>query len=161
MASTFGDRIDELKAMVGTGDLTGTCVVDQLYAQVQHEELTFNHPRGGQALYLQAPLMENYGKYLQSYADRLLEDGGEQAIVDAMEDLAEDGGVATRAPVLYANLRASGHPMVDSDGVTVYDRPARQHRLSEEELKALWRLHHPVPSKYTAKQLRFLWSRGI
>jgi hypothetical protein len=161
VAGTFGDRIDELKAMVGTGDLTGTCVVDQLYAQVQHEELTFNHPRGGQALYLQAPLLENYPHYLQTYADRLLEDGGEQAIVDAMEDLAEDGGVATRAPVLYSNLRASGHPMVDSDGVTVYDRPPRQHRLSEEELKALWRLHHPVPSKYTAKQLRFLWSRGI
>lgn len=161
MASTFGDRIDELKAMVGTGDLTGTVVVDQIYAQVQHEELTFNHPRGGQALYLQAPLMENYPHYLQTYADRLLEDGGEQAMVGAMEDLAEDGGVATRAPVLYSNLRASGHPMVDSDGVTVYDRPPRQHRLSEEELRALWRLHHPIPSKYTAKQLRFLWSRGI
>lgn len=161
MASTFGDRIDELKAMVGTGDLTGTVVCDQIYAQVQHEELTFNHPRGGQALYLQAPLLENYPHYLQTYADRLLEDGGEQAIVDAVEDLAEDGGVATRAPVLYSNLRASGHPMVDSDGVTVYDRPPRQHRLSEEELRALWRLHHPIPSKYTAKQLRFLWSRGI
>jgi hypothetical protein len=82
-------------------------------------------------------------------------------MVAAMEDLAEDGGVATHAPVLWSNLRASGAPSVVSDGVTVYDRPARQHRLSEEELKALYRLHHPVPSRFTARQLRFLWSRGI
>jgi hypothetical protein len=123
--------------------------------------LDLHHPLGGQALYLQAPLMEKYSDYLNAYARQVLEDGGEQSLIASMEDLAEDGGVATRAPVLYANLRASGHPMVESDGVTVYDRPARQHRLSEEELKALWRLHHPIPSKYTAKQLRFLWSRGI
>lgn len=161
MAGTFGDRIDELKAMVGTGDLVGRVVVDQRYAQVQHEHLDWNHPRGGQALYLQAPLLENYPHYLQAYADRLLEDGGEPAMVDAMEDLAEDGGVATRAPVLYANLRASGHPIVDSDGRNIYDRPPRQHRLSEEELKAIYRQHHPIPSKYSAKELRFLWSRGF
>jgi len=105
--------------------------------------------------------MENYSRYLQAYADKLLEDGGEQSVVDSMENLAEDGGVATRAPVLYANLRASGHPMVESDGATIYDRPPRQHRLSEEELRALYRLHHPIPSKYSEKQLRYLWSRGF
>jgi hypothetical protein len=78
-----------------------------------------------------------------------------------MEDLAEDGGVATKAPVLYSNLRASGHPIVTDDGVVIYDRPPRQHRLTEEELKAIYREHNPVPSKYTEKQLRFLWSRGV
>jgi hypothetical protein len=139
----------------------GVVVVDQRYAQVQHEHLDWNHPRGGQALYLQAPLMEKYGDYLTAYARQVLEDGGEQSMITSMEDLAEDGGVATRAPVLYANLRASGHPMVESDGVTVYDRPPRQHRLSEDELRALWREHHPIPSKYSAKELRFLWSRGF
>jgi hypothetical protein len=161
VASTFGARLDELKAMVGSGDLVGTVEVSQIYAQVQHEHLEWSHPRGGQALYLQAPLMENYGKYLRGYADRLLEDGGEQALVDAMEDLAEDGGVATRAPVLYSNLRASGHPKVVSGEVTIYDRPPRQHRLSEEELRAIYREHHPVPSKYSERELRFLWSRGF
>ena len=161
MASTFGDRIDELKAMVGTGDLTGKVVVDQRYAAVQHNSLDFRHPRGGQALYLSQPLLDNHSRYLQAYADRLLEDGGEPSLAECMEDLAEDGGVATRAPVLYSNLRASGHPSVTSDGVTVYDRPPRQHRLSEEELKALYRLHHPVPSRFTERQLRFLWSRGF
>jgi hypothetical protein len=161
MAGTFADRIDILKAMVGTGDLTGKVVVDQAYARAQHENLDWNHPRGGQALYLSQPLLENYPRYLQAFADHLLEDGGESSLAESMEDLAEEGGVATRAPVLYANLRASGAPSVTSDGVTVYSRPPRQHRLSEEELRALYRLHHPVPSRFTEKQLRFLWSRGF
>jgi hypothetical protein len=30
MASTFGDRLDILKDMVGSGDLVGTVVVDQV-----------------------------------------------------------------------------------------------------------------------------------
>jgi hypothetical protein len=161
VAGTFADRIDVLKAMVGTGDLVGKVVVDQVYARYQHEGLDLRHPRGGQALYLSQPLLENHSRYLQAYADRLLEDGGVGAMVESMENLAEDGGVAVRAPVLYANLRASGRPSVVSDGRTVYDRPPRQHRLSEEELRALYRLHHPVPSRATAKQLRFLWSRGF
>jgi hypothetical protein len=69
--------------------------------------------------------------------------------------------VATHAPVLYSNLRASGHPIVTDDGTVIYGRPPRQHRLTEEELKAIYREHNPVPSKYTEKQLRFLWSRGV
>jgi hypothetical protein len=134
-----------------------------MYARYQHllEGLDLHHPRGGQALYLQAPLLENYPRYLQAYADRLLEDGGEQSVIDSMEDLAEEGGVATRAPILYANLRASGSPSVTSDGRSIYDRPPRQHRLTEDELRALWRQHHPIPSKYSARELRFLWARGF
>lgn len=161
MASTFGDRLEVLKEMVGSGDLVGKVVVDQVYAKYQHEGLDFVHPRGGEALYLGQPLLDNHSRYFQAYADRLLEDGGEQAFVDSMEDLAEDGGVATRAPVLYSNLRASGHPSVTSDGVTVYDRDPRQHRLSEEELKAIYRAHHPVPSKDSERELRFLFARGF
>jgi hypothetical protein len=161
MAEAFGDRIDALKEMVGSGKLVGTVEVAQAYARYQHEGLDFAHPRGGGALYLSQPLLDHKDTYLQSYADKLLEDGGEQAIVDAMEDLAEEGGVAMRAPVLYSNLRASGHPSVTSDDVTIYDRPPRQHRLSEDELKAIYREHHPVPSKYTEKQLRFLFARGF
>jgi hypothetical protein len=157
VASTFSDRIDALKAMVGTGDLTGKVVCDQAYARAQHENLNWAHPRGGQALYLSQPLLENHPRYLQAYADHLLEDGGEASLAESMENLAEDGGVAVRAPVLYANLRASGHPSVTSDGVTVYDRPPRQHRLSEEELKALYRAHHPVPDRGGRKP----WNQGV
>jgi hypothetical protein len=134
-----------------------------MYARYQHlpEGLDLRHPRGGQALYLSQPLLENHSRYLQAYADRLLEDGGVGAMIGNVEDLAENGGVAARAPILWSNLRASGHPSVTSGEVTVYDRPPRQHRLSEEELRTLYRLHHPVPSRFTEKQLRFLWSRGF
>jgi hypothetical protein len=127
----------------------------------QHEGLDFHHPRGGQALYLQAPLMEHASTYMQHLADGILDDGGKRAMIENTEDLAEDGGVATRAPILYANLRASGHPSVSDNGVSIYDRPPRQHRLTEEELKAIYRQHHPVPSKYSERELRFLWSRGF
>ena len=105
--------------------------------------------------------MEHYDKYFTEIARTVLDDGGKEAMRSAVEDLAEDGGVATHAPVLYANLRASGHPSVTSDGAVIYDRPPRQHRLTEDELKAIYREHHPIPSKYSERELKFLWSRGI
>lgn len=56
-------------------------------------------------------------------------------------------GVAALAPVLFGDLRDSGHPQVWSpsatikgDGVPRYDRKPRQHRLTEYELKAKARL---------------------
>lgn len=157
----FFERTDFLAEMVGHGDLAGMVEVDQRYAAIQHNSLDFNHPRGGEALYLTTPLLENSDRYFGDIARTLLDEGPEPGMIRSVENLAEEGGVATRAPILYDNLRASGHPSVTSDGVTVYDRPPRQHRLSEAELKAIYRAHHPVPSKFTLKQLRFLWSRGI
>ena len=35
MGSSFAERIDVLKELVGHGDLTGTVVVDQVYAAIQ------------------------------------------------------------------------------------------------------------------------------
>lgn len=157
----FAERMDVLAEMVGDGDLVGSVEVSQIYAHAQHEHLNWKHPRGGRALYLQQPLFEHASAYIEAYARTVLEDGGEPAMAWAMEDLAGDGGVALRAPVLYYNLRRSGHPSVTSDGVTIYDRPPEQHRLSEAELKAIYREHHPIPSKYSEKQLRFLWATGI
>jgi hypothetical protein len=157
----FAERLDMLAEMVGSGDLIGQVVVDQAYAAIQHNSLDFNHPRGGQALYLQEPLMTNHSRYLDDYARTVLEDGGVPAVISAMEDLAEDGGVATHAPVLYNDLRDSGHPSVTSDGTEVYDREPRQPRLSEDELKAKYRLHHPDPSKLSARERRFLYASGV
>ena len=57
-------------------------------------------------------------------------------MIRSVENLAEEGGVATHAPIEFADLRASGHPSVTSDGEQVYDRPPRVHRLTPEELKA-------------------------
>lgn len=157
----FFERTDILAEIIGDGELTGTVEVSQIYAAIQHNSLDFRHPRGGQALYLTAPLMDNFERYFEDIARSVLDEGPEPGMVRAVEDLAEEGGVATRAPVLYDNLRASGHPSVTSDGATVYDREPRQHRLSEEELKAVYREHHPVPSKFSEKELRFLFAEGI
>lgn len=56
-------------------------------------------------------------------------------------------GVAALAPVLFGDLRDSGHPQVWSPSATLmgggvprYDRPPRQKRLTEFELKAKARL---------------------
>jgi hypothetical protein len=61
-------------APVDTGDLRGSATSSVInligevgfgeeYALEQHENLTFNHPRGGQAKYLENPFVENKEKY--------------------------------------------------------------------------------------------------
>lgn len=132
MAGTFGDRVSELSDLVGHGALAGSVVVDQVYARYQHEELQLRHPRGGQAKYLEQPLHDHHRDYLEAIAAQVLVDGPTEAMVDAMEDLS--GQVETHAPVEFENLRESGHPIVTSDGETVYDRAPKQRRLTDDEL---------------------------
>jgi hypothetical protein len=137
MASSFSQRIQELSEQVGHGKLTGRVVVDQIYAQYQHEGLDLRHPRGGQAKYLEQPLLDHREEYLRKVSETVLDDGGKGGMVRSMEDLAGSGGVAVYAPILFGLLRRSGHPMVESDGKTVYDRPPEQPRATEEELRLL------------------------
>lgn len=137
MAGDFDERIAELLEQVGRGDLTGTVEVNQVYAQYQHEGLDLNHPRGGQAKYLEQPLMDNVNDYLQGIANDLLTTGPVDPMIHAMEDLS--GQVEKAAPVDLGNLRESGHPTVTDGESTVYDRPPVQRRLTEDELRAL---HH-------------------
>jgi hypothetical protein len=80
---------------------------------------------------------------------------------EAVEDLAESGGVASHAPLEYGDLRDSGHPSVTEGEATIYDRAPRQGRLTEDELKAKYRLHHPDVSHLTAAQRRYLYGMGI
>ena len=105
-------------------------------------------------MYLQQPLMENYRKYLTDYSAQVLKDGGKGAFIDAAENLAEEGGVATRAPVEFGDLRASGHPTVTSDGEVIYDRPPRQHRQTTDELKAKDKAREALPGAWIP------WSHG-
>jgi len=150
-----------LADMVGDGELVGRVEVDQVYAHIQHESLDYRHPRGGQAMYLREPLFANFRSYLQSIANSLLIDGGRRAMIRAMEDLAEEGGVATFAPIEFGFLRASGYPTVTDNGAKIYDRAPRSPRLSEAELKALYRQTHPIPSRFTPKQLRWMWAQRV
>jgi hypothetical protein len=148
VTSTFHDRIEELRRRIGSkeGKITGEVIVDQVYAHYQHERLDLHHPRGGQALYLTMPLMLNHGDYLRDYAETVLDDGGREAMKRSVESLAEDGGVATYAPVEFEDLRRSGHPRVIlGHSNVIYDRRPRQHRLSPEELKIKARLRKLPP----------------
>ena len=67
------------RAPLDTGDLRGSGFTEfkessteyvarvgftEPYALVQHEDLTFKHPQGGEAKYLENPLKENTGKYI-------------------------------------------------------------------------------------------------
>jgi hypothetical protein len=133
-AGTFDERIDVLRKMVGGGTITASCTVDQVYAHRQHEELSWRHPRGGKALYLQQPLMENYHSYLDDYAKTVLDDGGQAAMRRAAENLSDQ--VERHAPREFFDLMRSGHPKVEQNGQTIYDRPPKVPRLTREELRA-------------------------
>lgn len=134
MAGTFGDRLADLADQVGHGTLIGRVEVDQVYAKIQHEDLSYHHPRGGGPLYLQQPLYDSSNTSLQRLADHALAGDLTRAMADGMEGLSDK--VAEYAPVEFDNLRRSGHPTVTSDGAVVYDRPPQVPRLTEDELRA-------------------------
>jgi hypothetical protein len=139
MTSTFSERIDELRKTVGNGQkLSGSVVVDQIYAHYQHEGLNLHHPRGGGPKFLEKPLMDGYRDYLGDYARTVLADGGQPAMKRSAEHLSD--AVELTAPVEFSDLRQSGHPSVTLGGRTVYDREPKVARLTAEELKAKSRL---------------------
>ena len=134
MTGTFAQRIDELEKRIGSGTLTGTCEVNQVYAHFQHERADLHHPRGGGPFYLQRPLMDHYRDYLTDYAKTVLSDGGQPAMKRSVEHLSDQ--VEITAPREWGDLRRSGHPQVTQGGRTIYDRAPKAARLTEEELKA-------------------------
>jgi hypothetical protein len=143
VTGTFSGRIAELRHLVGDGQrLQGSVTCDQRYALIQHEELSYRHPRGGQARYLAAPLMDHYRDYLTDYAKTVLADGGQKSMQRSMEHLSDQ--VELTAPVDFNDLRRSGHPSVTLGERTVYDRQPKQRRLTDEELRAKSRARWPL-----------------
>lgn len=128
------DGLQELIDSIGHGNLEGKLVVNQAYAQAQHEELTWKHPHGGRAKYLQHPLYENSGHLVRILADSLLAHLEHSNIVEGMIKVSEtmSGYVEENAPkdVGMHELAYSGHPMVYDDGVLVYDRAPKVPRVS-------------------------------
>lgn len=104
-----------------------------------HEGLDLNHERGGQAKFLEAPTVGGASEHMATLAKTVLEPGGP---ADGMREVVDglSGKVGELAPVEFDDLRRSGHPSVEDDGVVVYDKPPEVPRLSEEELKAKSRL---------------------
>jgi hypothetical protein len=135
MAGTFV-KVGWRRALlqVGEGHLIGYLTIDQVYAKYQHERPDLIHPRGGSAYYLRDTFQARYALYLRKIAKAFLHGDPDEAMAEAMESF--DRARIRATPVLYRNLRRSGHPRVYSRGRKVYDRPPAQHRLSREELRA-------------------------
>ena len=55
------------------GEITGTVSFNKPYAMVQHEDMTYIHPRGGQAKYLEQPLNENRDRYKEFIKNKIRE----------------------------------------------------------------------------------------
>jgi len=135
MSGTFSARMAELRRVTGSPDELGmTVTVDQVYAHYQHERMELRHPRGGQAKYLERPLLDHYREYLDDYARAVLKDGGQRAIGDAADRLS--GEVELHAPREWGDLMLSGHPHAEQGGRVVHDRPPKAARLTETELRA-------------------------
>lgn len=111
-------------------------IVDQVYAEMQHEALEFRHPRGGQAKYLEGPMFENYSKWMQQYASRFLRRGS-----DAVRDWfngpgsALHGVVAKHAPIEFGDLKRSAGLVVKVGSAVKFTKPAEQPRLNDWELE--------------------------
>jgi hypothetical protein len=131
---TFNEQIDHLIDAVGRGRLRAHLMVNQAYAQNQHETVTFVHRHGGGPHYLSEPLMASYPALLQNIADKTITEHGSD-IVTGMIETAEAMSqmVADNAPGDGADddLRRSGHPTVDRDGIILYDRPPLAPRRPE------------------------------
>lgn len=136
----FDVRMQQLAERVGTGKMTGSVVVDQVYAKFQHESLDLRHPNGGQAKFLSEPLMKHHREYLTFVAERLLREGPEAGMKQSMDYLSAE--VLLNAPVEFGDLRRSGSPSVTDGATEIYRKPPIQRRLTALELAAKSKLRH-------------------
>lgn len=117
------EGLERLARAVGSGEIEASVTVNQPYAQRQHEELGWKHPRGGRAKYLGGPLIEESAKLVQIAADHLISGDGtdlEHGMVRIAEEMSQM--VEENAPSLYDVLRYSSQPEVVDNGVVKYSR---------------------------------------
>lgn len=138
---SFFDRIDGLDEMVGDGDLVGDVHVDQVYAFNQHEGYWVSGPNAGRTLnngghlhYLSGPLFAHVDQYYREIADRLLDEGPVEPMIDNVKNLVTN--VLINAPVRFDNLRRSAAGTVTDNADVVWHQPAEVPRLTAAELAA-------------------------
>lgn len=126
------EGLERLARAVGSGNISAICTVDQPYAQIQHENLDWQHPRGGQAKYLEVPLFANYAELMRIIASSLITSKGSD-IVGGMARASEEMSkwVEDYAPRLDHILMYSGHPQVVDNGTVEYDRPPKMARVNK------------------------------
>lgn len=127
----FDERIDFLSREVGYGPLVAGCLVDQPYAQNQHENVSFKHERGV-SHYLGDPLFANAFNFVDGLARAAIGPEGSR-IKEEMRDIAEDmaGFVekyAPKDPDIGDALANSGSPYVTDAGREIYRRPPKHPR---------------------------------
>lgn len=130
--------VDGIKDLIdragGASKVKATVTVNQPYAQDQHETLYYKHPRGGQAKYLETPLMSLHPNWLQEFANRLLRGHVENEWARVGRSLKAQ--VPKFAPVEFGDLRQSAGLVVKAGGSIVVEEPPAQPRLTEAELDA-------------------------
>jgi hypothetical protein len=124
------DGYERVRRQVGQGLLRGRVVVDQPYAQYQHEATWLRHPRGGQAKYVEVPLLRAADYYFHHVAEHVLEGDPVRAMRDNVEGFVTLQ-IPAHAPVDKAILRYSGRAIVEDNGKVVYNRPPVQKRVVE------------------------------
>jgi hypothetical protein len=143
MAKRAVEGIQQLINRTAGGKIRAIVTVDQVYAQNQHETLYYKHPRGGRAKYLEAPLFENFPKWIQGFSNRLL-----RARKDAVDLWGDECGVplknsvAKNAPVEFGDLKRSAGLVVKEGTSVVRNEPPAQARLTEAELDAKDYMRH-------------------
>lgn len=122
---SFFEKIEALEEDVGSGDLIGKLVVNQHYAEYQHETQGLNHPRGGGPFFLLKPFMEAGPGYVENLSDSVLNGFLIEAMAENMEDLSPklDPAAPIDRDPNPIRLRRSGNPIVIDNGKEVYNRP--------------------------------------
>lgn len=131
----FRERLEALRELVGEGTVQATVTNDQIYSLYQHERADLKHPHGGKAFYLRDPLLAGQDRYFQGVADRLLEEGPVEPMIDAAKDLIDASAIETPKDLSILARSFSGE--VTDDGASVWDQPAEVPRLSDDELSEL------------------------
>lgn len=136
MAKKASAGLQDLIDRTGGPKLKATVTVNQPYAQDQHETLYYKHPRGGRAKYLEAPMFEEHGSWLEGFAKRLLVRGIEAPNEWAKVGRKLKGVVPKNAPVEFNDLRMSAGLEVKEGAQTVITEPPEQARLTDQEILA-------------------------
>ena len=162
---TFSEGVDELKKMVGSGDLVGKIHVDQVYAAYQDgiigsgehhgphgkPSFAFDHPRGGEAMFLSGPVRYRRDEVMQRWANHVLTGRLVPETIDILHTFADD--VQMNAPREFEILRNSTSLRLEDDGAPVFDMPALIPRLTESEIKSIRRASRSTgPSAYSMRR---------
>lgn len=130
------DGIQDLIERTGGPAVKSRVLVNQPYAQDQHETLFYRHAGGGQAKYLEEPLFANTPRRLQKFADRLLMRGRLEADRTWHEHVGEPliADVRKLAPRLFGDLAESAAVTTYVGGRVAHKTLPVRRRLTQREL---------------------------